>query len=288
MSDFIQDYMPYMLGAILLLVTLIVAWPPRRRHLGAHQRFSRDMAENAERNRNASRRAAADAINASYGVSSSELERPFEIARKNVEKHPPVEAPFHPRPFSDPTIKGSLLLTRRDLEHINIQRRLKGRPPMNMYGFQRAVANKSLEDNSSSAWFTYLILYETMGLSDTSSRTSVDANLRIDPACPYNGQGGAFAGAGATGDWGTGGDPAPALLDPAPSQTIIMPDNYVPPAQPPVVADPEPRWPSDPTPAPSYTAPDPSPSPSYDSSSSSCDSGSSSSGGDAGGGGGGD
>jgi hypothetical protein len=157
----------------------------------------------------------------------------------------------------------TIALTPRQIERVNIQRKLRGKPPLNRAGIKNAVAHawdqpRKQPDNSGD-WLVYLILYECL-LSDHQGHTCAGAGgFTIDPNLPYNGAGGEFAGAGASGDW-----TSPDAL----RATAAPPDTY--------------SAPSAPDPSPSYS----SSSDSSSSSSSSSDSSSSSS--DSGGGGGGE
>jgi hypothetical protein len=208
--------------------------------------------------------------------------------------------------------KPSIFLTPRQLERVNIQRKLQGRQPLNRRGFTNAVAHawdqhesthptRQSQPVNTGDWLTYLILYECLFDDHSTGRTYVDTGLTITPEAPYNGHGGEFAGAGASGDWASptastaaaaaaiaadggapfpgpqyddAGGPAMAPSDPAysrPVEPAITGNGYH-------FTDPAPSTPSyTPDPSPSYT-PDPSPSYSPDPSPS-FDSGSSSSGG---------
>jgi hypothetical protein len=101
--------------------------------------------------------------------------------------------------------KKAIYLTARELEHVNIKRRLSGKLPLNRDGFANAVAHAwdqpGRQPGTSAEWLAYLIVYECLLNEHGSYRTSVDTGLTITPAAPYNGHGGEFAGAGASGDW---------------------------------------------------------------------------------------
>jgi hypothetical protein len=195
-------------------------------------------------------------------------------------------------------------LTRRQLEHVNIQRKIAGRPALNSQGFRAAAAiagsrtDPRQQPDDTASWLTYFILYKCFVADHQSHRVGVDGGVTISPTEPYNGQGSDFAGSGASGNWG-----APSALAlgagvlAATSEQRITAEGgqYIGlDAGKSDVSDSSYSSSSDPAPsapAPEYTAP--SASPSYDSGSSfSSDSGSSSSssGGDSGGssGGGGD
>lgn len=118
--------------------------------------------------------------------------------------------------FKDPTWKAeprfgqpdkSLLitLTPRNLEHVNIQRRRSGRPPLSATGFKAAIAKQASSPaalHTSNDWLTYLILYEVLFADHQQSRLAVDQPIAIVPDAPFNGQGGTYAGAGATSSFG--------------------------------------------------------------------------------------
>lgn len=218
----------------------------------------------------------------------------------------------------------TITFTPRQLERVNIQRRLRGAVPLNKRGFQGAAATAATDTrrpDTTNDWLNYFIFYQLFFADHGSPRTTVDHHFTINPDLPFNGQGGTFGGAGASGAWDapqaavdtSAGNLSPAaalgagaaigaaayLADrvPDPVATGDLPSGaamgaFLKDADP----EPAPRSSPMPEPAPAYEAPtrsEPSysPSPSSDSSSSysssSSDSGSSSSGGDSGGGGGG-
>lgn len=194
----------------------------------------------------------------------------------------------------------SITLTARQLEHVNIQRKLRNRPPLNRAGFNNAVAHAwdqpRRQPDTSVNWLTYLILYEAFFDDHKTSRVACDASIAIRPDQPFNGQGGEYAGAGASGDWtsppsalaaagaaialtplygpqsddwASAGDPAPALLEPGSGYSDPTPNNPTSPPSDdaPIIdrsADGNPESysapASAPDPSPSYSAPDPSPS----------------------------
>jgi hypothetical protein len=220
----------------------------------------------------------------------------------------------------------AISLTPRMLERMNHERRRRGAPPLNREGIKAAVATASTEyvthgnrqPGTSSDWLTYLILYEVLFDDHKSTYCTGTGGFTVDPNQPFNGAGGEFAGAGASGDWTAA--PVTASI----AATIVQPESFAPIPMGDQVGDGGGKYsagdfvggyggggypqsqPSDPSssgPGPSYSAPDPSPSSSSSdsssssssssdsrsSSSSSYDSGSSSSfdsGGSSGGGGG--
>lgn len=197
-----------------------------------------------------------------------------------VGKHPALAAPYgRPRPVRDPT----LIMFPRNLSHINAQRRLRGKAALNEKGFKSAIAQAPVKSDRMDDWFTYLILYEVMFSNHTG--LTPDMSVVIRPNEPFNGHGGTFGGAGASGSWGDDGGPTGAASpDPSPAAPQASGCGLLDDAGGPATA-PSDYPTSSPDPAPSYS-PDPSPSsdssPSYSSSSdssssSSYDSGSSSS-----------
>lgn len=222
----------------------------------------------------------------SYGTDDgqADVNRPRSI--RPVGKHPALAHPYGI--IRKPHV---VTLTPRQIERVNIARKLRGKPPLNRAGFKNAISaawdTPRREPQTSTDWLTYLLLYEVYFADHQSARCSGVGGFTIDPNLPYNGQGGEYAGGGASGAW----TDAPLAVQ---SEALIIAGNadnlsYV-------VTD-------RPDPAPSYSAPDPAPSysssvsdssssysSSDSSSSSSYDSGSSSSSSDSGssGGGGGD
>lgn len=173
-------------------------------------------------------------------------------------------------------------LTTRDLEHVNVRRRLQGRHPLNRNGFQTAIASARHDTPvDANNWLLYLIAYNMLTADHASLNVGGCSHISIDPGQPFNGQGGEFAGAGASGSWDSppsaapapGTDPYASLADTARASVAdfgagsaglaaadLGPDplSYTPP-----VPDSTPSYTPDPTP--SYS---PDPSPSFDSSSS--------------------
>jgi hypothetical protein len=242
-------------------------------------------------------------MNATLTVSPAvDLDEPFRRAAANVREHPPVEAKFHPKPreFGKRVAPRHPVLHRvslspRILASVNRQRKLTGRPMLNRDGFSNAVAHAwdqpRRQPDTTNEWLTYFILYQCF-IVDHQSRSEVPhGGITIDPEQPYNGHGGEFGGAGATGTWTPADDAMSTTLvakevtesvtnpplvgyDPPLSERAVEPSitgngyHYASP-------DPDPT-PSAPDPTPStYSAPDPSPSfdsspsPSFDSSPSS-------------------
>lgn len=146
-----------------------------------------------------------------------DYDEPFRRAAENVRKFPPVEAKSHPRPIGMvrapyprrrlPTIT----LSPRQIEYINSQRQLCGKKPLNRAGFKSAVASPPMAEGrlrTTSDWMMYLMVYESM-LSDHHSEftnSCPGGSVIIDPNLPYNGHGGAYGGAGASGDWAPSAD----------------------------------------------------------------------------------
>ena len=197
-----------------------------------------------------------------------------------------------PCPPARASAKPKIFLTPRQLERVNIQRKLRNKPPLNQAGFANAAAHawdqpRRQPDNSSD-WLMYFVMYECFIADHQSHLVAPSGGLTIDPNLPYNGQGGEFAGAGASGDWARS-DPYAALaltldLTPAPDGFAPLPPpsdsgSYSP-------GDTVGGYGSTPDPTPSVSDSSSSySSSSSDSSSSSSSSDSGSSGGDSGGGG---
>lgn len=193
-------------------------------------------------------------------------------------KHAVLAAPYGKGLTKKPTIS----LTPRMIERVNTQRKLRGMQPLNRTGIKSAIAHPwdrhdVQQPQSSNDWLTYLILYECF-ISDHQSHTVGGVGgFTIDPNVPYNGQGGEYGGAGASGDWTSA--PASvmsAVADVAPQTDA---DGIVNSYQ----NNPGYSFDTKSDPSPSYSAPDPSPSSSDRYSSSSSDSGLSSDSGSSGG-----
>lgn len=108
-------------------------------------------------------------------------------------------------PYGARQRKPSVFLTPRQLERVNMARTAAGKRPLNRSGFTSAVSHAwdqpRRQPDTREDWLTYLIMYECLFAGHTSGRTTVDTGLTITPDAPYNGHGGEFAGAGASGDW---------------------------------------------------------------------------------------
>lgn len=102
--------------------------------------------------------------------------------------------------------KPLVVLTQSMIERANVERRRRGYPALNRAGIQNAIAHPfdrhdTRQPSTSSQWLTYLILYEVFLTNHQQSHCSGTGGFTIDPNQPYNGQGGEFAGAGASGNW---------------------------------------------------------------------------------------
>lgn len=122
------------------------------------------------------------------------------FGKRPMRKHPALGASYTP-----PVRKPPVYLTPRMLERANIERRRIGKPALNNAGFKNAAASawdtgRRQPDNSTD-WLTYLILYEVFIADHQQSHCGSTGGITIDPEKPYNGQGGEFAGAGASGSW---------------------------------------------------------------------------------------
>lgn len=223
-------------------------------------------------------------------------------SRKNANGYP---TDGRRRTWAPVTARPRIALTPRMLERVNIQRKLRNRPPLNRAGFKNAVAHawdnwRVDRDMDQTKWLGYLIAYEVILADHQSPTVAIFGGLTIDPNQPYNGQGGEFGGAGASGQWDadtaraareiTATTPAvgPPPSDPYAAIAADIRDRYA--SEGPTGGGSSYASPSYVSPeatinsaqSPSYSAPDTSSSSSYDSgsSSSSSDSGSSSSSGD--------
>lgn len=109
-----------------------------------------------------------------------------------------------PRDFGKRASVPQLMITARQLEHVNIQRKLRGQSPLNRDGFHAAVshaANQPAQPTTISDWLTYLIIYQCMFDGHTQPRVGMDTSIVINPNQPDNGCDGTFGGAGASGVW---------------------------------------------------------------------------------------
>ncbi len=189
--------------------------------------------------------------------------------------------------------KQPIFLSPRMIERANIERRRRGAPALNRAGVKNAIAHPwdrpdVRQPETGVQWLTYLIMYEVLADDHHQAHCSGTGGITIDPNQPYNGQGGEFAGAGASGDWTSapvtasiateiavgagvgalqsddkyapgdrvgGYDSAPSSMNPDPGPTgggsAYASPSYV---------APEATINSAPDPTPSYSAPDPAPS----------------------------
>jgi hypothetical protein len=78
-------------------------------------------------------------------------------------------------------------LTPRQLEHINIQRKVRGKSPLGLEGFQDAVTyawgEPHLRPITIDDWIAYLILYECFCVQPMTVKVSGGLGLTIRP-CP--------------------------------------------------------------------------------------------------------
>jgi hypothetical protein len=88
-----------------------------------------------------------------------------------------------------------ILLTARQMQHINIERRKAGRPMLKREGFKAAISHawdqpvsapRTMDD-----WTHYLILYFVITQSHVSNQASIIGGMPIgiEPSAPYFGQG---------------------------------------------------------------------------------------------------
>lgn len=181
-----MDYMlPYALTVFLILIVLRLAF--KRNKIGPHQRIPDGLYSGAP------------PVQFRDGGYVDFNGDPVSGERV-VGKHPVLAVQYgHGR-------RRPIALTPRMLEHVNIQRRMRGVKPLNREGFKAAasLATQSRYDvqpTNSTEWLTYFILYECLFDDHQASRVSGVGGLTINPNLPYNGQGGEYAGAGASGNW---------------------------------------------------------------------------------------
>lgn len=107
--------------------------------------------------------------------------------------------------YAAPTRKPTIALTPRQIERVNIVRKQRGARPLNNVGIKSAISaawdTPRREPATTNDWLTYLILYEVFFAEHTQTHCAGAGGVLIDPNLPYNGAGGEFAGAGASGDW---------------------------------------------------------------------------------------
>lgn len=122
------------------------------------------------------------------------------FGKRPVRKEPALAASYTP-----PTRKPTVVLTPRQIERVNIVRKQQGRAPFNRTGLKNAVSSAwdtpRREPATTNDWLTYLILYDIFFADHQSRHCAGAGGITIDPNQPYNGGGGEFAGAGASGDW---------------------------------------------------------------------------------------
>jgi hypothetical protein len=132
--------------------------------------------------------------------SLTDLDGPFRRAAENARKHPPVEAKYHPRPTSR---KPTILLTPRQIERVNTQRKLRGAPCLSRKGLTNAIAFPPTvrDPQTSDDWLAYLIACEVVAPAHQTPYIGGHGSVTIDPNAPFNGHGGEYGGAGASRDW---------------------------------------------------------------------------------------
>lgn len=140
------------------------------------------------------------------------LDKPWRDAEVNLREHPPKETGSHPRPLRERA--ATITLTPRHLEHINILRRRDNKPLLNAVGSRTAIARQATAAEprtvtTTNDWVAYLIAYAVLSSEHQQSRVACEHSIAISPDAPFNGQGGRFAGAGATSSF----DAPPAATD---------------------------------------------------------------------------
>lgn len=111
----------------------------------------------------------------------------------------------HPRWKDHPTerTKRVVRLTARDLERINIRRKLADRRPLTLGGFTNGLA-AAPPNQSGSDLLMWLLIFESSQPGHYGHRCSVESGISVTPDAPYNGLGGSYGGAGSSGSWGAG------------------------------------------------------------------------------------
>lgn len=268
--------LPYMLGVGLALILLILAMSkPKRRQDDAREDDS--VFANLDADAGKSYR---DGGWRGYGPDDAGV-----TAARDAIFPDPAPRPFHRSVRHDDRVtfgrrvkREPVELNRRQLEHVNNHRRMQGKQPLNLLGFQNAL--RGAPTSASDDWINYLILYEVLSADETSHRISVDSGITVTP-------GGEYGSAGAQGSWSDDpknaamvGDPyaavAAAAFSPTTRTDTPDPSSYAPATPSPSVPDPAPYSPSNSDTSSSYSS-------SSDSSSSSSSDSGSSSGGDGGG-----
>lgn len=135
-------------------------------------------------------------------IAFERIKREPTFGKRPVGKLSELSAPYTGKP---PTTKPTVFLTPSMIERVNVERRRNGKPPLNRVGVLNAIAHAwdqpRRQPDTTSNWLTYLIVYEVFISDHQQLHCSGVGGIIIDPNQPYNGQGGEFAGAGASGDW---------------------------------------------------------------------------------------
>ena len=134
---------------------------------------------------------------------------PRTVTQREIAKSPALFAPDWKQDQAETSRtfgkrKPSLFLTPRQLERVNIQRKLRSTTPLTRGGFGNAVAHAwslRVKPTSVSDWLTYLILYESFSTDHWANRVYVDTGLTITPEAPYYGHADECPGAGAASHW---------------------------------------------------------------------------------------
>ena len=92
------------------------------------------------------------------------------------------------RPPARASAKPKIFLTPRQLERVNIQRKLRNKPPLNQVGFANAAAHAwdqpRRQPDNSSEWLMYFVMYECLIADHQSHLVSASGSLTIDPKQP--------------------------------------------------------------------------------------------------------
>lgn len=132
----------------------------------------------------------------------------------------------HPRWKDHPTERAvrTIRLTARQLERLNIQRKLSKRQPLTRGGFTHGIAAAPPErSQSTNDLLFWLMIYESSQPGHYSPRCAIDAGITVEPDKPFNGLGGSYGGAGATGKW----DEPERVVSSEDRQTFTVPDGHV-------------------------------------------------------------
>ena len=104
--------------------------------------------------------------------------KPPALSAHPLERNSEYQAVFGKRTVR-PVHGGGFYLTARQLEHINIHRRLHRRSPLCIEGFKAAL-DALPPGESPTDWFDYFFRYETVQLDHLSASVRVDEGLVVN------------------------------------------------------------------------------------------------------------